>query len=77
MEQFLAIMLPLVSVQQNKMSSIIVNSAMKEIFALFDHDKNGTINTWELANCMSILGGGSKQSKIASAFLLFDQDNSS
>ena len=47
-----------------------------EIFNLFDSDRSGTVDAKELANCMSIMCGGSMSDKINAAFILFDQDNS-
>ena len=54
----------------------IYEITLLEIFNLFDADKSGTVDAQELANCMSIMCGGSMGDKINAAFILFDQNNS-
>ena len=43
---------------------------------MFDSDGSKTVDAQELANCMSIMCGGSMGEKINAAFILFDQNNS-
>ena len=38
--------------------------------------ENGTIDSKEMANCISLLCGGSVNDKIRAAFDLFDENNS-
>mmetsp|Transcript_2830 Transcript_2830/g.3846 ORF Transcript_2830/g.3846 Transcript_2830/m.3846 type:complete len:87 (+) Transcript_2830:670-930(+) len=54
----------------------IYEVTMLEIFNMFDADDSGTVDTKELANCMSIMCGGSMSDKINAAFILFDENNS-
>ncbi len=49
---------------------------MKKIFHIFDEDNSGTVSSLEMANCMSLMCGGSINHKISAAFLLFDVNNS-
>lgn len=49
---------------------------MLEIFNMFDADNSNTVDAKELANCMSIMCGGSMSDKINAAFILFDENNS-
>jgi len=61
------------------MSSIsmkIYEITLLEIFGLFDSDNSGTVDAQELANCMSIMCGGSMTEKINAAFILFDSNAS-
>ena len=37
---------------------------LKEIFNLFDEDESGTVSPKEMANCMSVLCGGTIENKI-------------
>lgn len=50
----------------------IYEVTLREIFNLFDADRSGTVDAQELANCMSIMCGGSMSEKINAAFILFD-----
>jgi len=54
----------------------IYEITLREIFGLFDADQSGTVDAQELANCMSIMCGGSMSDKINAAFILFDMNNS-
>ena len=54
----------------------IYEVTLKEIFNLFDADRSNTVDAQELANCMSIMCGGSMSDKINAAFILFDMNNS-
>jgi len=54
----------------------IYEITLMEIFGLFDADKSGTVDAHELANCMSIMCGGSMTEKINAAFILFDSNAS-
>ena len=54
----------------------IYEITLREIFNLFDADQSKTVDAQELANCMSIMCGGSMSDKINAAFILFDQNNS-
>ena len=54
----------------------IYEVTLREIFNLFDADRSNTVDAQELANCMSIMCGGSMSDKINAAFILFDMNNS-
>lgn len=54
----------------------IFDVTLREIFNLFDADGSNTVDAQELANCMSIMCGGSMSDKINAAFILFDENNS-
>ena len=47
-----------------------------DVFALFDYDKSGTLDSEEVANCLAMMCGGSINEKIFAAFKLFDTNNS-
>lgn len=61
---------------KSSISMKIYEVTLLEIFNLFDADNSGTVDAQELANCMSIMCGGSMNEKINAAFILFDQNNS-
>ena len=61
---------------KSSISMQIYEVTLLEIFNLFDSDGSKTVDAQELANCMSIMCGGSMGEKINAAFILFDQNNS-
>jgi Ca2+-binding EF-hand superfamily protein len=46
------------------------------VFEKFDYDKCGKLNREEIANCLSLMCGGSINDKFYAAFSLFDVNNS-
>ena len=46
------------------------------VFKTFDKDSNGYLDAEEVANCLSLMCGGSVNDKIFAAFNLFDVNNS-
>ena len=76
-EEFKGVVTP--KIERRAKSSIsmqIYEVTLREIFNLFDADQSGTVDAQELANCMSIMCGGSMGDKINAAFILFDRNNS-
>lgn len=61
---------------KSSISMQIYEVTLREIFNLFDADRSNTVDAQELANCMSIMCGGSMSDKINAAFILFDMNNS-
>lgn len=47
-----------------------------DVFALFDYDKSGSLDSEEVANALAMMCGGSINEKIFAAFKLFDTNNS-
>ena len=75
--EFKAVILPKIERRaKSTISMQIYEVTLREIFNLFDADRSGTVDAQELANCMSIMCGGSMSEKINAAFILFDQNNS-
>ena len=54
----------------------IVREEFDKVFSTFDYDKSGTLDGEEIANCLSLMCGGSINHKIYAAFTLFDDNNS-
>ena len=54
----------------------IVREEFDNVFSTFDYDKSGTLDTEEIANCLSLMCGGSINNKIYASFTLFDENNS-
>ena len=76
-EEFKAVVEPKIARRvKSAISMQIYEVTLREIFNLFDADRSGTVDAQELANCMSIMCGGSMSEKINAAFILFDQNNS-
>ncbi len=72
-EEFKGVVIP--KIERRVKSSIsmqIYEVTLLEIFNLFDSDGSKTVDAQELANCMSIMCGGSMSEKINAAFILFD-----
>jgi Ca2+-binding EF-hand superfamily protein len=47
-----------------------------EVFKTFDYDCSGNLDKEEIANCLSMMCGGSINEKLLAAFNLFDINNS-
>jgi len=47
-----------------------------DVFEVFDYDKSGYLDREEIANCLSLMCGGTINEKIFAAFNMFDQNNS-
>lgn len=54
----------------------IIREEFDKVFSTFDYDNSGTLDTEEVANCLSLMCGGSINHKIYAAFTLFDDNNS-
>ena len=54
----------------------VLRLGFDDVFALFDYDKSGNLDHEEVANCLSLMCGGSINEKIFAAFSLFDVNNS-
>ncbi|CDW72278.1 ef hand family protein [Stylonychia lemnae] len=52
------------------------DNILKQIFDIFDDNKNGTVDQKEMSNCMALMCGGTVQDKIHAAFILFDFNGS-
>ena len=77
LQEFKDIITPKVQHQtKSKISGQIYELTLTEIFRIFDVDSGGTVDSKELANCLSLMCGGSLTEKLQAAFLLFDTDNS-
>lgn len=46
------------------------------VFITFDYDKSGKLDSEEIANCLSLMCGGSINEKLLAAFNLFDVNSS-
>ncbi|KAI9921483.1 hypothetical protein PsorP6_001163 [Peronosclerospora sorghi] len=53
-------------------AQIKLHGAIDNLFDLFDHDNNGTVDFGELASGLSVLCGGTKDQKVEAAFSLID-----
>lgn len=53
----------------------VLKMGFDDIFETFDYDKSGKLDSEEIANCFSIMCGGSINDKIFAAFNLFDINN--
>ena len=54
----------------------VMRTGFDEVFATFDYDKSGKLDSEECANCLALMCGGSINEKIFAAFNLFDLNNS-
>ena len=54
----------------------VVREDFDKVFTTFDKDNSGTLDSEEIANCLSLMCGGSINHKIYAAFTLFDDNNS-
>ena len=54
----------------------ILREGFDDVFSQFDYDKSGKLDGEEIANCLSLMCGGSINEKIFAAFNLFDLNNS-
>ena len=54
----------------------IIRDEFDKVFSTFDYDKSGNLDAEEVANCLSLMCGGSINHKIYAAFTLFDDNNS-
>ena len=53
----------------------VLKMGFDDVFETFDYDRSGKLDSEEIANCFSIMCGGSINDKIFAAFNLFDVNN--
>jgi len=52
-----------------------MKTSFDDVFESFDYDKSGKLDCEEIANCLSLMCGGSINEKIYAAFSMFDVNN--
>jgi len=50
----------------------MMRTSFDDVFGLFDYDDNGYLDSEEIANCLSLMCGGTINEKIFAAFNMFD-----
>ena len=53
----------------------MLRTSFHKVFETFDYDKSGKLDCEEIANCLSLMCGGSINEKIYAAFNMFDVNN--
>ena len=53
----------------------VLRTSFDEVFETFDYDRSGKLDSEEIANCLSLMCGGSINEKIYAAFNMFDVNN--
>ena len=53
----------------------VLRESFDRVFETFDYDKSGRLDSEEIANCLSLMCGGSINEKIYAAFNMFDVNN--
>lgn len=54
----------------------VMRLSFDDVFECFDFNKNGKLDAEEIANCLSLMCGGTINEKIFAAFNLFDANDS-
>ena len=78
-EEFIAFMIDLMKKMDfcdTAAEQELLKLGFDEVFTIFDFDKNGHLDREEIANCLSLMCGGTINQKIFAAFNMFDQNNS-
>lgn len=52
----------------------MIETYLRKIFSMFDVDNNDSVDSWELANLITIMCKGSVTDKVYAMFILFDKD---